>query len=47
MIQTQRDYRDILNMHVDVTSYPDAAGRVVTGRLMATPGMFAQRTFTW
>lgn len=30
MIQTQRDYRDILNMHVDVTSYPDAAGRVVS-----------------
>lgn len=29
MIQTQRDYRDILNMHVDVTSYPDAAGKVV------------------
>ena len=29
MIETQRDYRDILEMHVDVTSYPDAAGRVV------------------
>lgn len=29
MIQTQRDYRDILEMHVDVTSYPEAAGKVV------------------
>lgn len=29
MIQTQRDFRDILEMHVDVTSYSDAAGRVV------------------
>ena len=29
MIETQRDYRDILNMHVDVTSYADAAGRVL------------------
>ena len=29
MINTQRDYRDILNMHVDVTSYPEATQRVV------------------
>ena len=29
MIDTQRDYRNILNMHVDVTSYPEATERVV------------------
>lgn len=29
MIQTHREYRDILNMHVDVTSYPDATSRVM------------------
>ena len=29
MINTQRDYRDILNMHVDVTSYPEATKKVV------------------
>ena len=29
MINKQRDYRNILNMHVDVTSYPDATHKVV------------------
>ncbi len=29
MTLTDRDYKDILNMHVDVTSYPDAATKVV------------------
>ena len=29
MVDTQRNYRDILNMHVDVTSYPEATEKVV------------------
>ncbi len=28
MVDTERNYRDILNMHVDVTSYPDATEKV-------------------
>lgn len=29
MVEADRNYRDILNMHVDVTSYPDATKKVV------------------